>query len=120
MEQNNLYHFLSPDFVNVYHRSLFCRNDGDLALVIPVFYNSKVDLSIPYNGIYDTIRGSEFDLMSHLGSRFSGRSLSVHKFKVDDIFFLRSDSIHNIISPVDDNLLCSGLFKFFILVYLSK
>lgn len=116
MAQTKTFHFISPDFVDFYRRFLSPTDDRELTLVVPVFYNSKVNLRIPYNGTYATVCGSEFDLMAHLNGRFPG---PVYKYKVDDIFFVRYAAANRVISPVDDNLLRSGIFKFFMVVYLS-
>lgn len=120
MAQQQLFNFILPDFTNEYHHSSPTCIGGYYAIIVPVFYNGKVDLSISYNGTYETVHGSEFDLKVHLKSRFSNCLRSVYKHKVSDIFYLRSFGSYNLISPVDDKVLISGLFKYFMVIYVYK
>lgn len=120
MLQKNFYHYIFPDFFSDNLKVFTRLNDKINALIIPVFYNNKVDFSISYCGSARSVHGSFLDLVSDVKSRFFGHyNLPlVYKFKTDDILSLRFSGQYNVVSPVDFSLICSGLFKYILVLYI--
>ena len=118
MAQKKFFHYLSPDFFNN-NPEFFRLSDRENILLIPVFYNNRIcDFVFPNFGVVHSVHGSYFDLLSDIRSRFYCAFSDIYRFKISDIDSFVLSGRFNIISPIDPYRITSGLFKYFIVVYL--